>query len=30
VKEYTSPMRVLDCDYGKTLQAANDDEASDS
>ena len=26
VKGYTEGMRVLDCDCGKTLQAANDDD----
>ena len=26
VKGYNTPMRVLDCDCGQTLQAANDDD----
>jgi len=26
VKGYTESMRVLDCDCGQTLQAANDDD----
>jgi hypothetical protein len=26
VKGYTEAMRVLDCDCGQTLQAANDDD----
>jgi predicted small metal-binding protein len=25
-REYAQPMRVIDCDCGKTLQAANDDD----
>jgi len=26
VKGYLAPMRVLDCECGRTLQAANDDD----